>query len=85
MAKIRCSANPCKVSPMHKLSPSQSILLAAMRSGVAVHFLSGLDPYYFRSDTMARCTKGVEVLIQLGLAERYDEDWRGAKVRAKTQ
>lgn len=67
-----------------KLSAAQAELLESMRKGVAVHYLSGLDSYYFRSDTMRRCSSQVRALLKRGLVEEFDSTWRGAKVRIKS-
>lgn len=39
--------------------------------------------YYFRNDTMKRCTAAAEALVKRGLVERFNEDWRGHRLRAK--
>jgi hypothetical protein len=57
-----------------KLTPAMEDLLHAMKRGVRVHFMGGLYPYYFRSDTMKPCTKQVEALIARGLVERVETE-----------
>jgi hypothetical protein len=68
-----------------KLSPAQQELLDAIRKGVRVHCINGTREgwYYFRADSMDRCTAQAKGLEARGLVERYDEDWRGYKLRAK--
>ena len=51
-----------------KLSPTQQELLDAMRRGVVVHYMGGIDAYYFRSDTMKRCTSTALALHVKGMA-----------------
>lgn len=68
-----------------KLSPAQAELLAAIRSGMVCHFIGGIDAYYFRSDSMKRCSAQVNALLRRKLIEIYDKDWRGHKVRAAAE
>ena len=51
-----------------KLTPKQQELLEAMRSGVEVHYLRGVEAYYFRSDTMRRCSSQARGLYDKGYA-----------------
>jgi hypothetical protein len=67
-----------------KLTKPQAELLAAMKAGTICHYMGGMACYYFRNDTMRRCTSQVRALLARGLVEAYDEDWRGHKVRATT-
>ena len=64
-----------------KLSAAQTDLLECMRRGNTVYYLSGLNAYYFRSDTMKNCTKQAVALLGRGLVERHDIDWKGCKLR----
>ena len=57
-----------------KLTPAMGDLLQAMKRGVRVHFMGGLYPFYFRSDTMKPCTKQVEALMARGLVERVETE-----------
>lgn len=64
---------------MKKLSPAMLDLLQAMQSGVVVHYMPfsrGYDDYYFRSDTRKSCTKQVVALVDRGLAETLNKDYR---------
>ena len=62
-------------------TPAQKELLEAMRNGVIVHFVSGMDAHYFRADSLKQCTKQAQGLEDRGLVTRYDQDWRGYKLR----
>lgn len=66
-----------------KLSKSQEELLDAMKRGVVVHGIFGIDSYYFRSDSFRRCTRPAEALIARGLIERFNDSWRGCTLRVK--
>jgi hypothetical protein len=71
-----------------KLPKTQAKLLEAMRKGVICHYMpyaGNFNPtaYYFRNDTMRRCTAQVKGLLERGLVEKFAEEWRGHKVRAK--
>lgn len=70
-----------------RLPKTQQELYAAMKAGAICHHMSyrgSFNPtaYYFRSDTMKRCTAAAEALLKRGLIEKYDQDWRGHKLRA---
>lgn len=72
-----------------KLTERQQELLDAMKRGAVVHYMPyagrfNRSAYYFRNDTMKRCTAAAEALLKKGLAERYDQDWRGHKLRASS-
>lgn len=59
-----------------------------MSAGVTLHYMpySGRfnpNAYYFRDDTMKRCTAAAEALLKRGLVEKYDQDWRGHRLRVK--
>lgn len=60
-----------------KLTPAQQELLDAMRRGVEVHYMSPWSHrqsgYYYRSDTLERCTAAARGLRNRGLA-RFDYD-----------
>ena len=64
-----------------KLSAAQQNLLDAMRSGVRVHFVNGLDAHCFRNDTMKCCTATVSALMRMKLVEEFESDWRGCRYR----
>lgn len=60
---------------MTTLSKTQQDLLDAMKAGVTIHYMPYAGswnprPYYFRNDTMKRCTAAAEALRAKGLAER---------------
>lgn len=63
-----------------KLTAKQLDLLNAMRKGVAVHYVAYPTDYYFRADTMQRCTQAACRLLELGLAEPVNIDFRGHKL-----
>lgn len=63
----------------------QQELYNAMKNGVVVHYMAGLNQYFFRSDTMKHCTKQARALLKAGLVEEYKKDWRGSKLRVKTK
>ncbi len=70
-----------------KLSKTQQELHEAMLRGVTCHYMpySGrFNPsaYYFRSDTMKKCSKAAAALLKLGLVERFNVDLRGCELRA---
>jgi hypothetical protein len=55
-----------------KLTKNQQELLDAMKAGAICHYMryaGRFNPtaYYFRSDTMMRCTKTAEALLARGL------------------
>ena len=60
-----------------KLSKSQAELLEAMQNGVKCYYMRYMGrfnptAYYFRSDTMKRCTATAKALLEKGLVEvRY--------------
>ena len=65
-----------------KLPKTQADLLAAMRNGVRCRYMpymGNYNPgsYYFRSDTMKRCTAAASALLEKGLVEVVNRDWRG--------
>jgi len=64
------------------LPKTQQELLDAMKGGVACRFMAGLDAYYFRNDTMKRCTAPAMRLLERGLVGKVDEDWRGHTLKA---
>lgn len=61
---------------MKPLSPAMQDLLDAMRRGVRVHYMGGVNPYYFRADTMKPCTKQIEALQARGLVRVVERDWK---------
>ena len=57
-----------------KLSKSQAELLAAMETGVVCYYMRYMGrfnptAYYFRSDTLKRCTATAKALFDKGLLE----------------
>jgi hypothetical protein len=61
-----------------KLSKSQAELLGAMQNGVKCYFMRYMGrfnptAYYFRSDTMKRCTATAKALFDKGLLESKTE------------
>ena len=60
-----------------KFSKAQKELLDAIRAGVKVHFLTGLNARYFRYDGKPIHFKTADFLLTHGLVEKYNEDWRG--------
>ena len=65
-----------------KLSKTQSELLEAMRGGVKCRYMPYMgnynpSSYYFRSDTMKRCTATAEALLKKGLVTMIKKDWMG--------
>jgi hypothetical protein len=66
-----------------KLSKKQLELLDAIKAGTVVHFMGGLNAYYFRDDTHKTCTATVRVLERMDLLERFNDDWRGYSLRIK--
>jgi hypothetical protein len=72
-------------TPRVRLSTTQQNLLDAMRSGVRVHFMSGLNAHCFRTDTHASCTATVAALRRKGLIEAYNIDWRGCMYRLRPE
>lgn len=71
-----------------KLSKTQLELLEAMKNGVKCHYMpyaGRFNPtaYYFRNDTMKRCTAAARALLEKGLAVKTNSDWRGHVLVAK--
>jgi len=72
-----------------RLSKTQTELLEAMKTGVIcwyMPYMGRLNPtaYYYRSDTMKRCTAAARALLKKGLVEKKDRDWRGHKLVLKS-
>src|SRR6266704_1355930 len=67
-----------------KLTENQQDLLIALQKGVRLHFMPyqgrfNPNAYFFRSDTMSRCTKAADGLINRGFVvnqkkNHYDKD-----------
>lgn len=73
-----------------KLSKTQSELLEAMKGGVTCRYMpyaGRFNPtsYYFRSDTMKRCTAPAKALLEKGLVEVKNKDWRGHSLVFKSE
>ena len=64
-----------------KLSKAQSELLAAMKAGVRVHYMTGIDAHASREDTGRACTSTIFALERCGLVEAYNESFRGCMYR----
>jgi hypothetical protein len=65
-----------------QLTPSQQELLDAMKAGVVLHYMPYVgrvnpNEYYFRSDTMRKCTSPAKALLKAGLVQVTNKDWRG--------
>ena len=59
-----------------KLSKTQQALLDAMSHGVVVYYMPYMGgfsstSYYFRGDTLKKCTAAVRALLRMGLVEIY--------------
>ena len=72
-----------------KLTKPQRELYDAMLGGMICHYMpyrGWVNPnaYYYRDDNCKKCTKAAQSLEKRGLVERFDEDWRGHKIRVKT-
>jgi len=61
---------------MKPLTPAMQDLLDAMRRGARVHYIGGVNAYYFRSDTRKLCTKQVDALQSRGLVREVTRDWK---------
>ena len=62
-----------------KLSKRQAELLAAMETGVVCYYMRSMvrfnpTAYYFRSDTMKRCTATAKALFDKGLLTSKVDD-----------
>lgn len=73
-----------------KLSKTQLELLEAMKKGVKclyMPYMGTFNPnaYYFRNDTMRRCTAPAKALLEKGLVVVTDKDWRGHVLVAKEE
>jgi hypothetical protein len=51
-----------------KLSKTQQELLNAMKAGVTVRYVSGIDAYWYRVDTGTPCSAAAASLIRKGYA-----------------
>lgn len=72
-----------------KLTAKQQELYDALKQGVVVHYMPYMgrfnpSAYYYRHDTHQKVTVAADALVKKGLAERYDEDWRGHKLRVSS-
>lgn len=72
-----------------KLSSAQQELYDAMKRGVTCIFMKysgrGLGNYYFRTDNHKRCTAQARALLDRGLVEKVNEDWRGHRLVLKKE
>jgi len=65
-----------------KLTKPQAELLQAMKGGTVVYLIGArVSSYFFRNDTFKHCTKQAQGLIDRGLIEAYDVDWKGSKYK----
>jgi hypothetical protein len=68
--------------PAVKLSKTQQDLHDAMLKGVKCRYMPYMgtfnpNAYYYRNDTMKRCTAQARALLAKGLLKEMDRDWRG--------
>lgn len=74
-----------KMKPLTK--PQQELYDAMLRGAKCIYmpFAGSFNPsaYYFRDDTMKRCTAAAKVLLKRGLVEKNVGDWRGHTLVAK--
>ncbi len=73
---------------MKELSKTQAELLEAIQNGVVCHYMpyaGRFNPtaYYFRNDTMKRCTAAAKALCRKGLVEKVDAGIHGHDLVAK--
>lgn len=70
-----------------KLTPAQRELYEAMKKGVVCIWMNAWDgsSYYFRTDTMRRCTAQARKLKNIGLVEVKARDWRGHQLYVSNQ
>lgn len=69
------------IEERHALTPEQTALYQAIRSGVTVVYNE--EGYWIRADNEARCTKAVVTLIQRGLCrigQISPDGWRHVAV-----
>ncbi len=69
-----------------KLSKTQQELLDAMKKGVMVSYMPYMGrfrpvPYYYRCDSMKRCTAAAQALKAKGYVEVFKEDFTGHYLR----
>jgi len=57
-----------------KLSKAQNDLLDAIKGGVRVYYMPGINTYYFRGDTHKNCTNTVLALLNRKLVEEVDSN-----------
>jgi hypothetical protein len=68
------------------MSPYQQRILAALRHGARLHFMTGLHARWFVDDSTFKPSPSqatVDVLIRAGVIELVKEDWRGSEWRYK--
>lgn len=87
--KTKGTASDVDPASVDRLSRTQQDLFEAMKSGVYCKYMpyqGRFNPtaYYYRSDTMKRCTAAAEALLKKGLVEVKDKDWRGHKLVLKS-
>lgn len=73
-----------------RLTKTQSELLTAMKAGVVCYYMPYMGrfnpkAYYFRNDTMKRCTAAAQALLEKGLVEIKDKDFRGHRLVIKSE
>ena len=71
------------------LSSAQQELYDAMKRGVICIFMkysgANLGNYYFRTDNHKRCTATARALLDRGLVEIVNQDWRGHRLVVKKE
>jgi hypothetical protein len=72
----------------NKLSKTQQELLDAITGGTRVHYMPYMGnfnekAYYFRCDTLKRRTAAARALLEKGLVEKCNTDFRGHGLKAK--
>lgn len=72
-----------------ELSKTQAELLSAMQNGAKCEYMPYMgsfnqNAYYYRNDTMKRCTTAARSLLEKGLVKMVDKDWRGHTLEAAT-
>jgi len=64
---------------MKKLPKTQQELLDALHDGVVVHYLQGVDSYYWRQDNLKKVTSAACSLISKNLC-KVEGSWNTSKL-----